>query len=606
MISVIQTRQQKKDAATQRRLTNLRNFKPAHAHEQHEPQQSHAVAKKKKRRRSSTDDDTEWSQVPTIRRRRQQVPLTTTTADAASQTRKQQPAPVVMSHRAVLNMHRDASLTGRQTLTVMKHVRSGVQCRGLFQPHFKEVSETLNHLLDDYFKCVAIDVDGFSRGKVWSCFATDLTALFRRLEELHDKKIKLVHLGADNGKASMKVHFSLEFMPDEAKSSDAEPSDAVPAHGRRRIILIAVIPIMKEQYNALYDVFQRLCYPAAFPFVFIGDLKMMNILFGLSTNAATFPCPLCEQRITSHSSSSKSLQLSAGRMRTYSNIVEHFKALTADGRHHKYHASVIHKPLPIFADRPDVEMMSQCGMPGLHLLLGANWCFSRLHTLWSDVSSWWESYSLVRSDYHGGDFEGTACRFLLRPEPLAELRKMLEQHAVANENSRRARSGRSPRVNVPRHEILLLYDVLSAFGDVATGCFSKILRAGWQEAIAKLRVALIALPGSRVTVKFHVVTAHVERWCLKHGVGLGAVSEQSFESLHQDYYRLWTTSYPVNDVTSNAFRKNIKACTVALNSRHVPLPLPAFFESYGRSAQIISTGAANVWQGPVRASMLFL
>ncbi len=75
---------------------------------------------------------------------------------------------------------------------------------------------------------------------------------------------------------------------------------------------------------------------------------------------------------------------------------------------------------------------------------------------------------MIRTNYHGGDFEGNACRLLLRPEQLRVLEEMLLKQTAAAEAAGRKRSGQEPRVDVPRHQLLLLFDVLSAFGEVVT------------------------------------------------------------------------------------------------------------------------------------------
>ncbi len=63
-----------------------------------------------------------------------------------------------------------------------------------------------------------------------------------------------------------------------------------------------------------------------------------------------------------------------------------------------------------------------------------------------------------------------------------------------------------------------------------------------------MRVAVVAGPGKRVSVKFHAICCHVQPWCEEHNCGLAAVSEQFGESVHHDFKMLWDSSYPVNDV----------------------------------------------------------
>ena len=160
---------------------------------------------------------------------------------------------------------------------------------------------------------------------------------------------------------------------------------------------------MKESYRNLKHIFDILQYPTQdFPFVFVADLKLLNLVFGLSTNAAKHPCSFCDKHITV-TNPSKANQLQSGNLRTYKNVCDNVAALEAQGAtgHHSNHASCVQKPLAIFSNRPNVPFIDIAAQPSLHYMLGANTPIHEIEALWDGVSDWWRSYSIVRSDYHG-------------------------------------------------------------------------------------------------------------------------------------------------------------------------------------------------------------
>ena len=66
--------------------------------------------------------------------------------------------------------------------------------------------------------------------------------------------------------------------------SDDDQSD----HGRRRVIIIANLPKVKESYDDIGCIFKQLNISDDIPWVLVADLKFTNIVIGLSTNATSF------------------------------------------------------------------------------------------------------------------------------------------------------------------------------------------------------------------------------------------------------------------------------------------------------------------------------
>ena len=99
---------------------------------------------------------------------------------------------------------------------------------------------------------------------------------------------------------------------------------------------------------------------------------------------------------------------------------------------------------------------------------------------------------------------------------------------------------------------MLLYDLVAALGDAVSCCFGKFLRDCWQDVMARFLRTVIAAPGVRVSVKFHII-CYVEPRCLKHNCDITMVTEWALESSHHDFIDICQKSYNVVDVTSKTF-----------------------------------------------------
>lgn len=77
-----------------------------------------------------------------------------------------------------------------------------------------------------------------------------------------------------------------------------------------------------------------------------------------------------------------------------------------------------------------------------------------------------------------------------------------------------------------------------------------------------------------IFVQIHAVTAHVDDWLKlsNYEKRLGCFSEQTFESVHHDFGRLWLTSYQIRDIHSPKYGDKLRRCVLRYNSRHIPLP----------------------------------
>ena len=131
--------------------------------------------------------------------------------------------------------------------------------------------------------------------------------------------------------------------------------------GVNRSIVLAFVEGMKENHKNLRVVIELLQLHKL-PFVVAADLKLLNVLLGLSGHGGKFACYLCEGEIG----------LEAGTLRTFSSLIQNSEAYAAAGSKPttmKKYKNCINPPL-LDVDE-DQLVLSVVPPPELHLLMGA-------------------------------------------------------------------------------------------------------------------------------------------------------------------------------------------------------------------------------------------
>lgn len=191
-----------------------------------------------------------------------------------------------MSHGAMMQMQMSAHLSGRQMMLVCRDVRRGTNDRTIFSPHFRDVMVHRNKMFAPYFTVKTMRSDELECD-IHGVFCHDVRGLLQHLERLHHSSITKVHLGADSGQSFLKVDFTIEF---GERDPDAPPISELDAdidhHSRRRVIVVACVPIVKENYANLEYIFNTIGFPPDAPFIFVGDLKLDNLVLGLAAPGA--------------------------------------------------------------------------------------------------------------------------------------------------------------------------------------------------------------------------------------------------------------------------------------------------------------------------------
>lgn len=142
------------------------------------------------------------------------------------------------------------------------------------------------------------------------------------------------------------------------------------------------------------------------------------------------------------------------------------------------------------------------------------------------VNKFLKENNIHRTEYQGShSFEGNHARKLL--SVISTMRPAVQQ--LSGEH---------------KHKILRIISVLEAFDEVVASCFSVHLVGDYEkkiEVFSELYTALHKDFKVTVTSKVHLVMSHVIKQIkMRHpGYGIGAMTEQAFESAHHQLKLEW-------------------------------------------------------------------
>ena len=198
----------------------------------------------------------------------------------------------------------------------------------------------------------------------------------------------------------------------------------------------------------------------------------------------------------------------------------------------KNYTNVVNPPLITGDD--DMLLLDLINIPGLHVMTGnVGKLIGEMEKVFPDpeqgkdfVDKFLASIIVHRAEYQGShSFEGNHARRLLRRIGL--MRPVAEKLPVDL-----------------RNKVMEFIKALEAFNNVVVACFGKTIEGDHIKAIAdysrQYRSLKISIPP-----KVHVVEAHLVTYLARRNavggtsLGLGAWTEQAFESCHHDFKVEW-------------------------------------------------------------------
>ncbi len=353
------------------------------------------------------------------------------------------------------------------------------------------------------------------------------------------KTIKDVKIGIDSGQDFLKVTISLMGDPEDVDEDGLKDGGVLKLH------IVAIAENLAESYEAIRALLE-LINAERVRFFLACDMKVANICVGIQNHASSFPCPWCLAQ-------KSALGIESDTERTIGNIIdscENFKSAGKAGAAKNFF-NCVHKPL--FNEDHEMKILDIIPPMQLHLLLGVtNTLFKAVERKSPTIAKkWLAEIGVEQNPYHGGDFNGNACRKLL--QTANKLETLLPKRL----------RGKCSEVD----DLKALIKCIRAFNKVVSACFGVSLQHDYEMTIFEFQDAFMELREVSVTPKVHAVFFHVLPFLQGKMYGLGYYSEQAVETAHSLFKVHWVRyKRPKGHPT---YAQQLLKCINDFNSKHM-------------------------------------
>lgn len=463
----------------------------------------------------------------------------------------------VISVKSMCKIQTEFSLSQNTTLGIAKSLRIATSNRSLIESGLEIALSKNNHRVDEYFGITDIDFINKKKNIETECkqtvaYCTNLANLITYIENYRNYDDIHLRFGIDGGGGFLKLCLSIlekDFTFDtdhvemQVKRRKYENNDCAKFlySGVKKLFIIAIAPNTQENYanvSQLWKLSGINVIANKFSYTVASDLKLCNILCGLSTHSSSHPCTWCDVNKTELDKCGEQYRTLGSCLDYYNDWVQH-GSKKKDAKNYK---NCINPP--IFSGDKDMKLLKIVPPTELHLMLGVvNTVVNKIETDFEEEANSWIKQCQVKREFTSGSgstFNGNACKILL--EKIDILRASCSIGC------------------------LQYVDVMQKFNNVVHDCFGMQLRSSYEKSIDAFKIAYLSTD-LNVTPKVHCVFYHVKDFCSEVGRGLGFYSEQTVESSHHDFLNTWK-NYKLG---SNKFQygNNLLQALRSYNSQHL-------------------------------------
>ena len=220
----------------------------------------------------------------------------------------------------------------------------------------------------------------------------------------------LVRVGIDGGQGSLKIIMNVFDREVNIYSKDTKNT------GVNKVIVLAFVKDIPENHRNLQILFQKTNLNDM-KFSLASDLKLLNIIVGLSSHGGKHSCLYCEGELSS-----------IGELRTFNSLKERFESYTQNGSKTgsmKLYKNVIH---PCLLDEEGEKLVLEViPPPELHMLMKIVTEVGDILRLEPDIATWLKDYGIIWHGYNGGGLDGRNANKVLKSIPALE-EYVLEQY----------------------------------------------------------------------------------------------------------------------------------------------------------------------------------
>ena len=352
-----------------------------------------------------------------------------------------------------------------------------------------------------------------------------------------------VRIGLDGGGTFLKLClsiFKIEDIQEPSKRHQRSVNSNFLNTGVKKSFIIGIVQTVSETYENIQKMFLHINNFDSIKFYMCNDLKATSIILGLQNAKSKHPCQLClvNDLGMRHDPSI------CHTPRTVKSIVEsatNYKNNNCKRSEAKnFHNCV---ELPLISGDSFQEIGDFIVPPELHIMQGVvKHLYDSMCKEWNGASNWLDQIGIQPQKYHSGSFLGNHCHTML--QNVDKLRAIAPIHIL---------------------KYVAVYDI---FSKVVHSCFGMKLREGYEENIKRFTTLFMDLDIS-VTLKVHMVIAHISKFCRKFGA-LGWYSEQSTESSHSDFKKnTWEKHNLQCQIGHQSYPGNLLRAVIMHNSTRV-------------------------------------
>ncbi|XP_047141345.2 uncharacterized protein LOC105849168 [Hydra vulgaris] len=292
--------------------------------------------------------------------------------------------------------------------------RSGVK----FESNIEKALDEKSKLLSNFYVTELLDFqekekdNDYATVKRHLVYIEDITTFLDFVMKYRGKvpQNTFVKVGIDSGGGSLKVIVNL-FDPTKDRTEDSSSLGSY--SGANTSLVLAYCERVSENHSNMTMIVEKLKLHEC-KYSLASDMKLINILLGISAHGGKYACAWCEG----------SSELFSGELRTFQSLNNYYELYSSAGspvKRMKEYKNVINPCLLKIEDK-SLSIIREIPLPELHLLMGfVNHVAEFIMQLWPGFIDWVKSIGCLRKGYHGGTFEGNTCREILKSCDTLEL-----------------------------------------------------------------------------------------------------------------------------------------------------------------------------------------
>ena len=455
---------------------------------------------------------------------------------------------VVLPASVFIDMQHKTNISNKLVLDIAQCLRQNLG-RGAIQSNLRDHLRDARNILEDYFyyseeSFYINEQKGYEDRVLVTIKDIDSFVKYIITHRGLDPHCHTVRIGLDGGGTFLKLCLSIFEIEDHVQVSQKIHQRSINSKfldtGVKKSFIIGIVQSVNETYENIQKIFAHIHNFGSIKFYMCNDLKATAIILGIQNANSKYPCPFCEVNDLGMNHNPAICHTH----RTFGSIAENainYKNSNCKRSEAKKFFSCIN--LPLVPGDKDQEIGDIIVPPELHIMQGVvKHMYDNMLKEWNGASCWLDLIGIQAQKYHSGSFLGNHCHIMLHN--IDKLRR------------------------IAPIKILKYVTAFDAFSEVVHSCFGMTLRENYEEKLKRFTTAFMDLDIS-VTLKVHMVLAHIGNFCEKFGA-LGWFSEQSTESSHSDFKKnTWEKHGLQRQIGHQDYSENLLRGLIMHNSTRV-------------------------------------